>query len=104
MQYVLYALTALYAVLCVVAAVSQLKSTRERGTPACMLLGSAVLLSAIVLQELAGGWGWLLAAAGGVMIFTAAFQNGRRGGSFHLRHHVIRGVFTALLVLGFLLL
>lgn len=104
MQYVLYVLTALYAVLCVIAAVSQLKSTAKRDTPAMMLLGSAILLAAIPVQILFGAWGWLLAIAGGILISLAAFQNGRRGGSFHLRHHIIRGVFTALLVLGYLFL
>lgn len=104
MQYVLYAITALYAVLCVIAAVSQLKHTEKRDTSACMLLGSAILLSAILLQALSGSWGWLLITAGGIMIFTAAFQNGKRSGSFHPRHHVIRGGFTVLLILGYLLL
>lgn len=104
MQYVLYILTALYAVLCVIAAVSQLKSTVKRDTPAMMLLGSVILLAAILFQILWGAWGWLFVIAGGILIFLAAFQNGRRGGNFHMRHHIIRGVFTALLVLGFLLL
>lgn len=104
MQYVLYAVTALYAALCAIAAVSQLKNAKERDTPASMLLGSAVLLGAILMQELSGGWGWLFVIAGGIMISLAALQNGRRSGNFHLRHHVIRGVFTLLLVLGYILL
>ncbi len=104
MQYVLYVLTALYAVLCVIAAASQLKSAAKRDTPILMLLGSALLLCAVLFQVLWSAWGWLFAIAGGVLIFLAAFQNGRRGGSFHLLHHIIRGVITLLLVLGFLLL
>lgn len=104
MKYILYALTILYAVLCVIAAVSQLKSAKEKDTPASMLAGSAILLGAVLMQELSGSWGWLFAIAGGIMIFVCALQNGRRSGKLHIRHHVIRGGFTALLVLGFLLL
>ncbi len=104
MQYALYIVTALYAILCVIAAVSQLKHTKEREAPACMLCGSALLLAAILLQVLLGSWGWLSAIAGGILIFLAAFQNGRRSGNFHIRHHIIRGIFTALLILGYLLL
>ena len=47
--------------------------------------------------------GWvdaLSAAPGGLLICAAAYLNGKRSGSFHLSHHLVRGGIAILLVIG----
>ena len=101
MRYLLYIVTALYALLSVLAAGTQFRTADKKDTPALMILGGLLLLLAVVAEVMALFEGWPIVILGGVLICLAAFLNGRRSGNFHLKHHVIRLGVTLLLVLGY---
>ncbi len=104
MKYALYVLAGLYAVLSVIAALTQLKTAKKKDAPVLMLSGGFLLAAAVVLQVAFGFWGWLPALIGGAMVSIAAYLNGSRSGKLHISHHIVRAVFTAALIIGFLLL
>lgn len=103
-QIVLSAACGGFALLTGIAAVSQLRSGVRRESALPMLAGAALLIAAAVCGILSTWFDWLLAVAGSVMIFCAAFYNGRKSGEFHLRHHVIRLGMCMAFVIGFILL
>lgn len=104
LQIVLSAACGGFAVLTGIAAISQLRSGARREAALTMLAGAALLIAAVVCGVLSVWIDWLLAVAGSVMIFCSAFYNGRKGGDFHLRHHVIRLGLCMVFILGFALL
>lgn len=104
MRYLLYAFTALYALLSVFAAGVQLKTAAKKDTAIVMVCGGVLLLCALLLRLAARPGSWLAAALGGGLIGTAAFCNGRRGNAFHLSHHLVRLALTILLAVGYLCL
>ncbi len=104
LKYLVFAVTVVYALLPILAAGAQLRTAAKKDTSVLMILGGVLLLLSVGL-ELPALWdGWLIAALGGVCVCVAAFLNGRRSGSFHLQHHVIRLALTLLLVIGFYML
>ena len=103
-KYLLYLIICLYAVLSIVAAGTQLRTAEKRDTPLLMIFGGILLLAAVGLELLALFDGWLITGIGGACICFAAFLNGRRSGSFHIKHHMIRFAVTLLLVIGFYIL
>ena len=103
LQYLLYVVTVVYALLSMLAAGTQIRTAAKRDTPVLMILGGALLLLAVGLEFLALLDGWLITALGGACICVAAFLNGRRSGSFHLMHHMIRFAVTVILIVGFYL-
>lgn len=104
MRYVLCAVTVLYGLLSTAAAIAQWKTVPRKDAPGIMLGGGLLLMIAAVLQLLLWPYDWIIAAVGGVCICIAAFLNGKRGKAFHLSHHVIRFLLTALLAAGFAVL
>lgn len=100
MIYAVYAITALYAILSSIAALIQMKTSKEKTTSLIMLIGGVILIAAIFLHILKTPYSWIMAIAGGLEICAAAFINGKKSGSFHAVHHVIRFIITALLVAG----
>ena len=103
MRYLLYVLTVLYAALSMLAAGVQWKTAKEKGAPAAMTAGGLLLLGAVGLHAGGQGLAWLALAAGGCLIWGAAFYNGKHSGAFHPAHHLVRLGFTALLLAGYLL-
>ncbi len=103
-QIVLWAVCSGFAILTGVAAVSQLRSGTRRGASLAMLAGAVLFLVSVVCGVFSVPWDWLLAVAGSVLIFCAAFYNGKKSGEFHLRHHIIRLGICVLLTVGFILL
>ena len=89
MKYVLYAVTALYAGLTFFAAFSQLKKAEKKTSYAAMAAGALILIAAIGLHLIS-------------IPFTAAIYNGKKGGNFHITHHIIRFAVTLLLIAGFI--
>ncbi len=104
LQILLWVVCGGFAVLTGVAAVSQLRSGTRRGAALAMLAGAALLIAAVICGIFGLSFDWLLAAAGSVLIFCSAFYNGKKGGEFHLRHHVIRLGLCLVFVIGFCLL
>jgi len=102
MNIILYCITVLYALLSAAAAVSQLKKAEHKDSLFMMSGGGLLLLLATVLHIMDYSLSWILTAAGGILICTAAFLNGRRSGQLHVLHHVIRLAVTILLAIGFL--
>ncbi len=105
MQIAFFLVVGLYGLLSAIAALSQIKSRPEKkGAPILMLCGCIFLFLAIALQIFLGKFGWLPAFAGSALISAAAYLNGKRSGSFHISHHMIRASLEILLVAGFLFL
>ena len=102
-------LAILFALLHIIAAVTQLRSKdlAARGSSVIMLCGGAALLCSAISHLINSSlWAWmdtLSAACGFLLICFAAYLNGRRSGKVHLSHHLVRGGIAALLVLGFIL-
>lgn len=102
MIYVLCIITVLYALLNIIAALVQMIKTKQKDTSAIMLGGGIILLSTAVLHIIYIPYAWIGTVIGGLLICTAAFINGKRGGSFHISHHIIRLIVTLLLIAGFI--
>ena len=92
----------LFGVLHGIAAVSQLVKKKSPAPAILMLGGSLGVLAAAVDCLLGGSLDWLLMLLGGAMVCAAAVWNGKRAGSLHLSHHIIRAALAAVLVLNFL--
>lgn len=103
MQYVLYIITALYAVLSSIAAIAQMRTSKEKTTSFIMLGGGIVLIAAAILHFLSVPFSWAAAIAGGLLICLAALINGKKSGSFHILHHIIRFIVTLLLIIGYII-
>lgn len=100
LHYVFYALAGCYGVLSLLAAANQLKELRgqeqaNKDAPVLMILGGVLLA-----LSFSGWWGVVTALIGCVLVSTAALINGKRGGQFHLSHHVVRAVLAVAIVLG----
>lgn len=102
MNYVLYVITALYAILSIFASIVQMKNTKEKGTSFIMLGGGIILIITVILHIFFVPFNWLGAVIGGLLICAAAFINGKRT-DFHIAHHIIRFIVTVLLTVGFIL-
>ena len=101
MRYVLYGITALYAILSILASIVQMKNTKEK-TSFIMLSGGIILILTIILHIFSVPFNWVGAVIGGLLICAAAFINGKKNG-FHVVHHIIRFIVTGLLTCGFIL-
>lgn len=89
----------MYAALSMLAAIVQMRTQARRDTPIMMLGGGILMIAAALLP----GADWILALIGGALICAAAFLNGKRSGSFHIQHHIIRLALTMILVVGFVM-
>lgn len=104
MKIALYILSAAAGGLSLSAALSQMKAEKRSSSHILMALGSLILLAAIACNLAKQSADWLLALLGTGMICTAAVWNGKRSGSFHLQHHVIRILISIILVIGYAVL
>ena len=104
MRYVLYAITALYGGLSFFAAFSQLKKAEQKNTHAMMALGGLILIAGIGLHIIHIPFSWIATISGGALICITAVINGKKSGSFHITHHIIRFIVTLLLIIGFILI
>lgn len=102
MRVVLNIISTAFAVLSLIAAVSQIK-TREL-SHVIMAAGSVLLLAAVAINLLDGGFDWIAGLSGSGMICASAIWNGKRSGSFHIQHHVVRIALSILIVAGFVIL
>ncbi|MCM1299209.1 MAG: hypothetical protein NC203_08595 [Firmicutes bacterium] len=102
MKYALYIVTALYAVLSFIAAFSQLKKADQKTPYAVMAFGGLILMAEIGLHIIGVPFNWIAAVVGGVLICASAIYNGKKSGSFHITHHIIRFAVTLLIIAGFI--
>ena len=110
MRIAVSALAILFALLHIIAAVTQVKckDPAVRSSASIMLCGSATLVCSAAAHLHDGGVGSQIAVlstavCGFLLICFAAYLNGRRAGKVHLSHHLVRGGIAALLVVGFFL-
>lgn len=96
-------LAGLFAVLHIIAAVSQLAKKKSPAASVLMLGGALEALAAGIDCLIGGSLDWLFMLVGGVMVCAAAIMNGRAAGKLNPLHHIIRGVLAAGLTLAFLL-
>ena len=101
--YVAYVVAALYALLSVFAAIVQCKTAKKKDAPLLMAGGGILILAAVVLQLLSVSLSWAVLLSGGVLIGVAALLNGKRSGTLHAMHHIIRACLTVALTVGFFL-
>ena len=103
---ILCAIAALFGLLHIIAAASQLGKKKKRRFVLnwTMIIGGLLMIQAVVLCVFGSTLDWASALLGGLLVCFAAFMNGRRGGNMHKIHHLIRGVIAAAIVVGFLLL
>ena len=102
-------LAILFALLHVIAAVTQLKSKdpAARNSAAIMLCGGVALICSAVAHLIHDGGAVSQIAVlsttvcGFLLICVAAYLNGRRSGNVHASHHLIRGGIAVLLVICF---
>lgn len=98
----------LFGLLHIIAARTQLKSKdpAARGLSIAMICGGVCVAFESAVHLLGTNPGWMDAlsvAAGCLLICVPAYENGRRTGSIHISHHIIRGGVAALIVIGFIL-
>lgn len=103
MRYVVSAIAAVYGILSVIAAIAGVKQGKKGDASVMMILGGCSMISAAGVCILGGGFDWINALCGGVLISAASFINGKRG-EFHAGHHVVRACIEIALVIGFILL
>lgn len=101
MRIVINMISAVFAVLSLIAALSQLKS--KEVSHMIMACGAVLLIAAVAVNLLGGGYDWVVGLLGAALICAAAIWNGKRSGNFHLQHHVIRIVLSIFIVVGFIL-
>ena len=99
-------LAILFALLHIIAAATQFKSKdpAARGFAVAMACGGiGVIMGAIA--HIIGGAARDAAslAAACLVICAAAYMNGRRAGTVHISHHLVRGGIAVLLVVAFFL-
>ena len=100
-------LAILFALLHAIAAAAQLRSKdpAARSSAIIMLCGGVALICSAVSHLINSSlWAWmdtLSAACGFLLICFAAYLNGRRSGTVHVSHHLVRGGIAVLLVIGF---
>ena len=100
-NFVLWSVSSLFALLCIFAAGCQLGIPEHRSPCLLMVAGGLALIGAVYFCMRGQPWSWLLAAAGCVAICIAALWNGKVDGIVHPMHHVIRIALCILLIIGF---
>ncbi len=90
--------------LSLVAAISQMKDDKKSAPAVLMIIGSAMLISAVICNLAKQQFDFVLALIGCAAICIAAICNGLKSGDFHIQHHIIRITLSLILVGGFVLL
>lgn len=101
MRIILCILSLAFGALSMTAALSRIKAKEGELSHVIMSAGSVFLMGAVLFNILKFGIDWITALIGVVMICVAAVWNGKRNGNFHIQHHIIRIVLSAVLVAGF---
>lgn len=104
MTVVLSIVSIIFGGLSLVAAISQMRDDKKSTSAILMIIGSVMLISAVICNLAKQQFDFVLAFIGCAAICTAAVCNGLKSGDFHIRHHIIRITLSLILVGGFVLL
>ncbi len=104
MQAALCIVSVLFGGLHILAAVSQLKSDKRSVPALLMIIGSLLLLGAVICNALRMSLDYIPALLGCVLICAAAIMNGVKSQKLHIQHHIIRAALSIALIVGFILL
>ena len=104
MRILLWVVSALFGGLSLIASLSQMKGEEKPAAAGWMAAGSLMLLAAVGCGIGAKEFDFIVALVGCAAICAAAIWNGMKSGQFHLRHHIIRGLLSIALIVGFILL
>ncbi len=104
MQIVLCGVAALFGALSLAASIAQLRNEKKPFPALMMVIGSVLLIPAVVCNLLGNGWDLALALLGCAAICAAAILNGLKSGQFHWQHHAVRIALSVALLVGFALL
>ncbi len=108
MRIAISVLAILFGALHFVAACTQFKSKdlAARGFAVAMACGGLAAVCAAIAHLTGADPGWtdaLTAATGCLLICASAYANGKRSGTLHPAHHIVRGAIAVLLVAGFVI-
>lgn len=87
-----------------IASISQMKSEKKPIPAVIMLIGSLLLIAAVICNIRAQWYDYMIALFGSIAICAAAIWNGAKSKQLHIQHHVIRIMLSVILIIGFALL
>ncbi len=90
--------------LSLVAAISQIRDDKKSTPAVLMIIGSFMLISAVICNLAKQQFDFVLALIGCAVICIAAICNGLKSWSIHIQHHIIRITVSFILGVGFVLL
>ncbi len=93
----------LFGVLSGIAALSQMKKEKKSAPAVFMLIGSALLVAAVICNIAKQSFDFILALIGCIAICTAAICNGLKSEKFHIQHHAIRIALSLIVIVGFIM-
>ena len=104
MNIVLCIVSILFGGLSLIAAISQMRAEKKFLPAILMIVGSVVLISAVICNLTKQQFDFVLALIGCAAICVAAIYNGLKSGNFHIQHHIIRIALSLVLTVGFVIL
>ena len=104
MKYVFYVIVSIYALLCGIAPMTKVKQWKTCPSMVSMLIGGITLGTSVVLHSSKFRNAWILALVALSCIAISAWRNGGIQGKRNLAHHIVRGVVSILLLIGFVVL
>ena len=104
MQIILCIVSVLFGGLSLLAAFSQVKSESKPISAVIMIVGSVLLLAAVICNLIRWQMDYIVALLGCIAICTAAIWNGAKSGQLHIHHHIIRIALSLILIACFIFL
>ena len=104
MKVVLCIVSIIFGGLSLIAAISQMRDEKKSMSSILMIIGSVVLISAVICNFAKQQFDHVLALIGCGAICVAAICNGLKSSNFHIQHHIIRITLSLLITIGFVLL
>ena len=104
MQVILCIVSILFGVLSLIAAISQTKSEKKSTSALIMILGSLLLIVAVICNMVGQQFDCIIAFLGCTTVCATAIMNGIKSGQFHIQHHNIRIILSIILIIGFAVL
>ena len=104
MNVVLCIISVMFGGLSLIAAISQMRAGKKSLPAILMIVGSVILVSAVICNLAKLQFDYVPALIGCMAICAAAICNGLKSGNFHVKHHVIRIILSLILIVGFALL
>lgn len=104
MTVVLSIVSVIFGGLSLAAAISQMRDNKKSTPAVLMMIGSAVLISAVICSLAKQPFDFVLAFIGCAAICISAICNGLKSGAFHIQHHIIRITLSLILTAGFVFL